>query len=227
VASAADEKQTVPVVRGLQLSDRLGAKVTTSSVLDRLGVKKVTLESNLPLLRVTDRLGDKTVPPTADKLCSRKVISVRSEGLAGHADSKQDVSASGGRGTPGSRRSVSMIPQSERCNAPTAVKGTSRLMDVSMETEPLGPKVMHRSPDEDGATSRDQVRVKRKLMGMFRRMGDDFTQTRLEKIMCNKRFLLRMCCLCSTAKLMKLREIRRLGVAPLLGGEQENLKFKL
>lgn len=170
VASVTEDKQNTSGMRGLQLSDRLGAKVTTGSVLDRLGVRKVTHESNLPLLRITDRLGDKIIPPETDRLGSRKVISLRSEGLSGHTDSNQEVSTPGGRVVPGNRRSISVISQSERCNisvaqvAPTAVKGTSRLMNANAETESLGPKVTHRPLDEDGVTGKDEVPRKRPLL---------------------------------------------------------------
>jgi hypothetical protein len=144
---------------GFQLSDRLGAKATTISVLDRLGVKKVIHESDSPLLHITDHLGDAIIAPVPDRLCSRKVISLRSEGVTGRIDSNPEVSA------PGNRRSISVLSQSERCNvsmaqvAPTAVKGTSRLTNVNVETEPFSRKVMHRPLDEDCATSKDQVRV--------------------------------------------------------------------
>jgi hypothetical protein len=148
VASVVEDKQTAAsIVQGLQLSDRLG-------------VKKVTHESNLPLLRITDRLGDKVIPPMPDRLYSRKVISLRSEGVTGHTDSNPEVS------TPGNRRSISVISQSERCNisvaqvVPTAVKGTSRLMNVNAVTEPFSQKVMHRPLDEDSPTSKAQVTVK-------------------------------------------------------------------
>lgn len=160
-SAVAEDKQTAAsIVQGLQLSDRLGAKVTASSLSDRLGVRKVTHESNLPLLRITDRLGDKITPPMPDRLCSRKVISLRSEGVTGHTDSNPEVS------TPGNRRSISVISQSDRCNIsvaqvlPTAVKATSRLTNVNAETEPLSQKVMHRPLDEDSPTSKPQVTVK-------------------------------------------------------------------
>lgn len=210
VTSVAEDKQNTSSVRGLQLSDRLGAKVTTGSVLDRLGVRKVTHESNLPLLRITDRLGDKIIPPETDRHGSRKVISVRSEGVTGHTDSNQEVPTPGGRVIPGNRRSISVIPQSERCNvsvaqvAPTAVKGTSRLMNVNTETEPLGPKAMHRPLDEDSITGKDQVRLKKMLMGMFKPVIEELTQN-LRKL-CNKR-LLNVYCLPSIVKLIKSRRM--------------------
>ncbi|PNF41804.1 hypothetical protein B7P43_G02604 [Cryptotermes secundus] len=179
LTAVAEDKQNTSSVGGLQLSDRLGAKVTTGSVLDRLGVRKVTHESNLPLIRITDRLGHKIIPPETDKHGSRKVISVRSEGVTRHTDSSQEVPTLGGRVVPGNRRSISVISQSERCNisvaqvAPTAVKGTSGLMNVNAETEPLGPRAVHRPLDEDSITGRDQVPRKRPLLSRVVAMRRD------------------------------------------------------
>lgn len=209
LTAVAEDKQNTSSVGGLQLSDRLGAKVTTGSVLDRLGVRKVTHENNLPLLRITDRLGHKIISPETDKHGSRKVISVRSEGVTRHTDSSQEVPTPGGRVMPGNRRSISVISQSERCNvsvaqvAPTAVKGISGLMNVDAETEPLGPRAVHRPLDEDSITGRDQVRLKKMLMRMFKPLGEESTQN-LRKL-CNK-WLHSVCCLPSIVKLINQGE---------------------
>jgi hypothetical protein len=199
VTSVAEDKQNTSHVRGLQLSDRLGTKVTTGSVLDRLGVRKVTHESNLPSLRITDRLGDKIIPPETDRHGSRKVISLRCEGATGHTDSNQEMPTPGGRVIPGNRRSISVISQSERCNVSVAQVAPTAA-NVNSGTEPLGPKVMHRPLDEDSVTGKDQVRLKRMLMGMCKRMGEELTQN-LRKL-CNRR-LHNVYCLPNIVKLMK------------------------
>jgi hypothetical protein len=182
VTSIAADKQTASSMQGLQLPDRLGTKVTSGSVLDRLGVRKVTTlyrESDSSMLRITDRLGDKIIPPVTDRLGNRKVDSLGSDDVTGHKDSDQEdkqynvaftlSNRPGARvipsGLPTNRTSMSVMSQSERCNvsvaqvAPTAVNRMSKLMNVSTEAEQLGQKTLRRPLAEEETADKDQVRV--------------------------------------------------------------------
>jgi hypothetical protein len=149
-ASVTADKQSISSVRGLQLSDRLGSKVTSGSV-----VRKVTAlshESNSPLLCVTDRLGDKIILPVTG---SKKSSSLGSDGVTGHKEDRQQNLV-----PSGNRRSIS-----ERCNmtvaqvTPTAVNRTSGFMSINTETEQLGPKTLRMPLEEEETGDKNRVRV--------------------------------------------------------------------
>jgi hypothetical protein len=147
-ASVTADKQSVSSVRGLQLSDRLGTKVTSGS-----GVRRVTAlshESNSPLLRITDRLGDKILPPV---IGSKKVSSLVSDGVTGHKEDGQcNLVPSGSRRSTSGRCNISVAHV-----APTALNRTSGLINISAETEHLGPKTLRRPLEEAGTADKDQV----------------------------------------------------------------------
>lgn len=140
VTSTPKDKQNVSSMQ-FQLSDRLGAKVTSGSVLDRLGVKKVMHESNSPLLRITDRLSNKIVAPVSDS-ANRKSIPAVSQ------PEQNNIS-------------VAQV-------APTTVKTVARTMNVDTATEQFGLKTMQRPMDEEETSGKDQVRGHKVLSLMFR-----------------------------------------------------------
>lgn len=148
VSSSAKDEQNISSAQWFQLSDRLGAKVTSGSVLDRLGVKKITNESNSPLLRITDRLSDKIIAPVSDRLGGKKM----------KCDDVTDSNQSA------SRRSISVLSQPEQHSVsvaqvtPTTVRTVSRMMNVDTETEQFGTKMMQRPLDEEETAGKDQVR---------------------------------------------------------------------
>jgi hypothetical protein len=148
-ASVTEDKQSVSSVRGLQLSDRLGAKVTSGSV-----VRKVTAfcqESNSPLLRITDRLGDKIIPPVTG---IKKASSLGSDGVTGQKEDRQwNPVHSHNRG------SISECNVSVAQVAPTAVSRTSGLMNVNTEAEQLGQKTSRRPLEEEETDDKDRVRA--------------------------------------------------------------------
>lgn len=158
VFSSAKDEQNISSAQWLQLSDRLGAKVTYGSVLDRLGVKKITHESNSPLLRINDRSSNKVIAPVSDRLGGKKM---RCDDVT---DSNQSAS----------RRSISVLSQPEQHSvsvaqvAPTTVKTVSRMMNVDTEMEQFGPKMMQRPLDEEETAGKDQVRVCKVLLLIFR-----------------------------------------------------------
>jgi hypothetical protein len=158
VYPSAKDEQNISSAQWLQLSDRLGAKVASGSVLDRLGVKKITHESNSPLLRINDRLSNKVISPVSDRLGSKKM----------RCDDVTDLNQSA------SRRSISVMSQPEQHSvsvaqvAPTMVKTVSRMMNVDTETEQLGPKLMQRPLDEEETAGKDQVRGCKVLSLIFK-----------------------------------------------------------
>jgi len=158
VSSSAKDEQNIPSAQWLQVSDRLGAKVTSGSVLDRLGVKKITHESNSPLLRITDRLSDKIISPVPDRLGGKKM----------KCDDVTDSNQSA------NRRSISVLSQPQQHSVsvaqvtPTTVRTVSRMVNVDTETEQFGPKVMQRPLDEDETAGKDQVRGCKVLLLIFR-----------------------------------------------------------
>jgi len=158
VSSSAKDEQNIPSAQWFQLSDRLGAKVTSGSVLDRLGVKKITNESNSPLLRVTGSLSDKIIAPVSDRLGGKKM----------KCDDVTDSDQSA------NRRSISVLSQPEQHNVsvaqvtPTTVRTVSRMMNVDTETEQFGPKMMQRPLDEEETAGKDQVRGCKVLSLIFR-----------------------------------------------------------
>lgn len=160
VSSPAKDEQNVSSAQWFQLSDRLGAKVTSGSVLDRLGVKKITHESNSPLLRITDRLSDKIIAPVSDRLGGKKM---KCDDVT---DSNQSVN----------RRSISLLSQPEQHSisvaqvTPTTVRTVSRMVNVDTETEQFGPKMMQRPLDEEETAGKDQVRGCKVLSLVFRPM---------------------------------------------------------
>ena len=158
VSSSAKDEQNISSAQWFQLSDRLGVKVTSGSVLDRLGVKKITHESNSPLLRITDRLSDKIIAPVSDRLGGKKM----------KCDDVTDSNQSA------NRRSISVLSQPEQHSvsvaqiAPTAVRTVSRMMNVDTETEQFGPKMMQRPLDEEETAGKDQVTGSKVLSLIFR-----------------------------------------------------------
>lgn len=154
VSSSAKDEQNISSAQWFQLSDRLGAKVTSGSVLDRLGVKKITNESNSPLLRITDRLSDKIIAPVSDRLGGKKM----------KCDDVKDSNQSA------SRRSISVLSQPEQHSVsvaqvtPTTVRTVSRMMNVDTETEQFVPKMMQRPLDEEETAGKDQIPRKRLLL---------------------------------------------------------------
>lgn len=158
VSSSAKDEQNISSAQWCQLSDRLGAKVTSGSVLDRLGVKKITHESNSPLLRITDRLSDKIIAPVSDRLGGKKM----------KCDDVTDSNQSA------NRRSISLLSQPEQHSVsvaqvtPTTVRTVSRMMNVQTETEQFGPKMMQRPLDEEDIAGKDQVRGSKVLSVIFR-----------------------------------------------------------
>ena len=158
VSSSAKDEQNISSAQWFQLSDRLGAKVASGSVLDRLGVKKVTHESNSPLLRITDCLSDKIIAPVSDRLGGKKM---RCDEVT---DSNQSAK----------RRSISLLSQPEQHSisvaqvTPTTVKTVSRMVNVDTETEQFGPKMMQRPLVEEESAGKDQVRGCKVLLLMFR-----------------------------------------------------------
>jgi hypothetical protein len=158
VSSSAKDEQNISSAQWFQLSDRLGAKVTSGSVLDRLGVKKITHESNSPLLRVTDRISDKIIAPVSDRLGGKKM----------KCDDVTDSNQSA------NRRSISVLSQPQRHSVsvaqvtPTTVRTVSRMVNVDTETEQFGPKMMQRPLDEDETAGKDQVRGWKVLLLIFR-----------------------------------------------------------
>jgi hypothetical protein len=146
LTSSAKDEQNISNAQWFPLPDRLGAKVTSGSVLDRLGVKKVMHESNSPLLRITDRLSDKIISPLSDRL-----------GKKMRCDNVTDSDQSANKSIP----VISPPEQHSVCVAqvtPTTVKTVSRMMNVDTETEQFGPKTMRRPLDEEKTAGKDQVR---------------------------------------------------------------------
>jgi hypothetical protein len=148
VSSSTKDEQNISGAQWFQLSDRLGAKVTSGSVLDRLGVKKITHESNSPLLRITDRSSDKISAPVSERLGSKQM----------KCDDVTDSNQSA------NRRNISVLSQPEQHSVsvaqvtPTTVRTVSRMMNVDTETEQFGTKVMQRPLDEEQTAGKDQVR---------------------------------------------------------------------
>ncbi|XP_069679591.1 zinc finger CCCH domain-containing protein 14 [Periplaneta americana] len=163
VVSSKGESALATDKRGLQLSERLGAKVTTGSILDRLGVRKMasvtydTNKSNSPLLRVADRLGDKvTGSLRSDDVDSQSTVSSRlANRLSGRITLSND------------RRNISMASHSERRNvsvaqvAPTTVNRTSRIINKS-EPQQVGSKSLRRPLDSEAEEADDKEQSPRK-----------------------------------------------------------------
>lgn len=153
LTSSAKDEQNVSSAQWFPLSDRFGAKVTSGSVLDRLGVKKVTHESNSPLLRFTDRLSDKINDPVSDRLGGKKM----------RCDDTTDSDQSANRSIP-----VMSQPEQHSVSVaqvtPTAVKTLSRMVNVDTETEQFEPKTIQRPLNEEETAGKDQMPRKRLLL---------------------------------------------------------------
>ncbi|KDR21692.1 Zinc finger CCCH domain-containing protein 14 [Zootermopsis nevadensis] len=161
------DKQSESGVRGLQLSDRLGAKVTSGSVLRK--VTALSHESNSSLLRITDRLGDKVIPLVTD---IKKAGSLVSDGVPGHREERRcNIVPASNRSSISEQRNISVAHV-----APSAVSRMSRLMNINTETEQLGPRTLRRPLEEEQSGDKDQGSRKRPLLSrvvaMSRRAAD-------------------------------------------------------